>query len=541
MYRFAQSYGAIIGMTPLQAYTSALIFSPASSLTRTLFTSKEPEWIVQKPRVEQQWNGCLTTLSGHRDIVNSVAFSPDGHRIVSGGHDCCIKIWDSESGAERLTLRGHNARVWSVAFDEEGQFVTSKSDDETIKTWCAETGTCKSTSKGSRGPIEQLTMSADERRYADLFTKSHVRSLEFSRDGGLVASGLDDETVKIWDAKTGTEISTLHGHSGPVSSVCFSPDNLRIASGSWDRTIRIWDIEGISEISTLESHSRHRDKVSSVALTPDGRRIASGSRDGTVRIWDAETGGNIRTIEYDSGIWSVAYSPDGRCIAAGASNDTFVISDAESGATISTCGPPCVDPADFFLADLVALSLEGRYVATSWEQAVMIQHSDDGRNVLMLRGHSSYVTSLAFSTKDIRIVASGSADKTIKIWNVISEISTLNTGTMINLLRFDPTSAYLHISSSSQFRDSAWVSNAASSQNEPILPQIRQDRYGVAVDGAWITWNGQNILWLPPEFRDTESYGVRICDVLPHMISLGCPSGRIWWITFSSERHPFVL
>jgi WD40 repeat protein len=123
---------------------------------------------------------------------------------------------------------------------------------------------------------------------------SPVNSVAFSYDGLRIVSGSDDETVRIWDAVSGTIQHTLKGHTGWVSSVAFSFDGLRIVSGSHDDTVRIWDAVSGTIQYTMEGHT---DYVTSVTFSSDGLRIVSGSHDHTVRIWDAVSGTIQHTLE----------------------------------------------------------------------------------------------------------------------------------------------------------------------------------------------------------------------------------------------------
>ena len=98
--------------------------------------------------------------------------------------------------------------------------------------------------------------------------------MAFSPDGKLIVSGSNDNTVRLWDATTGTARQTLEGHSGAVYSVAFSPDGELVVSGSYDKTMRLWDAMTGTARQTLEGHS---GAVSSMALSPDGKLIVSGS------------------------------------------------------------------------------------------------------------------------------------------------------------------------------------------------------------------------------------------------------------------------
>ena len=152
--------------------------------------------------------------------------------------------------------------------------------------------------------------------------------------------GIFDETVKLWDVATRTNIATLEGHTWAVYSVSFSPDGTLLASGSSDRTVKLWDVATRTNIATLAGH---RDQVNSVSFSPDGKTLASGSDDGTVKLWDVATRQNIAILRHTGNVTSVSFSPDGTTLAS--TGDSFFdrtvkLWDVATGTNIATLEHP---------------------------------------------------------------------------------------------------------------------------------------------------------------------------------------------------------
>ena len=103
--RFIMYHKRGIESSPLQAYGSALLFSPTGSLTRRLFKHEEPGYITVRLAMGDSWSACLQTLEGHSRWVKSVAFSHDSTRLASASYDSTVKIWDASSGECLSTLK----------------------------------------------------------------------------------------------------------------------------------------------------------------------------------------------------------------------------------------------------------------------------------------------------------------------------------------------------------------------------------------------------------------------------------------------------
>ena len=186
--RFIMYHRFAIERSPLQAYASALLFSPASSVVRGLFKEEEPKWLMIKPDIANKWSACLQTLEGQSNWVWSVALSRDSKRLASVSRDMTIKLWNISNGVCLQTFKGHSSSVNSITFNHDSTGLVSASDDSTLKIWYLSNGTCLQTLKGHSG---------------------WVNSVACSHDSTQLASASRDTTVKIWDTSSGQCLRTL--------------------------------------------------------------------------------------------------------------------------------------------------------------------------------------------------------------------------------------------------------------------------------------------------------------------------------------------
>ena len=242
--------------------------------------------------------------------------------------------------------------------------------------------------------------------------RGSVTSVAFRSDGKRLASASHDGTIRLWDVVAGKTVRTFQGHSDNVTCVAFHPDGRRLASASADETIRLWDVDTGQELMALK---RHQSEVLWVTFDPKGRRLASTSLDGTIKLWEVATGRELRTLRgHTSDVWSVAFSPDGRRLASANGDETVKVWEVESGRELLTLRGHTSDVWN------VAFSPDGQRLASaSWDGTVAVWNAATGKRLLTLRGHTAEVLSVAFGPEGERLVSSG-RDRTVRVWEVES-------------------------------------------------------------------------------------------------------------------------
>ncbi|NER39405.1 MAG: protein kinase [Oscillatoria sp. SIO1A7] len=365
-----------------QNLTSQNLASPSPALQSRALQSRAPQNLApqksasQKSASQSQDWQCIQTLNGHGDAVRSLAISPTGVALGSGGkrilasagNDRTIHLWQLEADGRARAwpehslkgASGHSGAVTAIAISPDGNILASGSDDKTIKIWQVRTGFLLRTFVG----------------YANVGHYGAVKAIAISPDGKILASSSEDKTIKIWPLANRVSkrvpLITLNENSQAVLSLAISADGKTLASGGDDRIIKLWQLDSTKGNESLlpeRNLTGSAGSVSALAFSPAADILASACTDNTIQVWDLANGDRLGNPKvHSSGFDCVAFSPDGNTLASGSQDNTIKLWDVNSGNLLST-----------------------------------------------LRGHKGAVRAIVFSP-DGETLISGSQDKTIKIW-----------------------------------------------------------------------------------------------------------------------------
>lgn len=407
---------------------------------------------------------------GHENEVNLLAFSRDGKILASTSKNWKMRLWDARIGKPLQTTTDCGADdMYAITYSPDGKtFLTFRYDDKFeayIEFWDGQTGEflnsvlieanfnaaaispdCKILACGGEDPLQFWDVETGKLLRSYTKWVGNFESMEFSSDGKTLITGSYWDRVDIWDVDTAKLLKSM-GHADTVNSVTYSPDEKTIASGSDDGTIRFWDAATGDEIKMISGHTS--SKIYTVAYSPDGNTLACGG-DSKMQWWDPLTGEHLKTIKEPScDVHSVAYSSDAKLLATGGTSMKARLWDGQTGRFLGSFKghKGRVTDAYKYQVSSVAFSPDGRTLASGGgkkmpRNAVKKASPEDnmvclweirtgelypiGERLAIFTEHTDRVSTVVFSP-DGKVLASGSQDKTIQLWdiNTRSHLKTL--------------------------------------------------------------------------------------------------------------------
>jgi WD40 repeat protein len=360
--RLIHNFGPAIRESPSQLYVSALIFAPENSILRRIFHKEtmSPSVICRNPNPPKNWKVHLKTLVGHAGKVNSVSFSLDGKRLVSGSDDSTVRLWDAETGHHLETIEFEpgstqyiNDAVFRPGFSGgEGGDLAIASSRPSVRVW---------------NPAQL----APCRLWLEGHLQVEIHAVAYSPNGRYLASTAGSQ-IRIWDVATGLTVHVLSDggrnersggtHNGPEDSVkvAWSPDSRMLASVSWYASnICLWDAATGSALALTDAAAallrKGRSPHATVAFSPvvavlpsvagsstatgaggtsASARFSTGSYDGQARIWDVDrAAGTVALVlsldhhnwrGFNDTVQSVHFSVEGRRLVTHSSDKGIV-------------------------------------------------------------------------------------------------------------------------------------------------------------------------------------------------------------------------
>ena len=320
---------------------------------------------------------------------------------------------------------GHAGNVQALAIDPRGKFIVSGSADETIKVWNLRSGTLLRTMQES-APVTALTIDPSGR--------------------SIISGNYADGDVKIWSLSDGNLLRVIRGKA-TVYSLTMDSTGRFIVAGTGNGLILVWDFESGKLTRTLNASTTSgvHFQIYSVALDPTGQfLVANGSR-GEVMVWRFRTGELVRALSgHSRGVKALAIDPAGELVVSASSDNTLRVWDLKNGSLLRTLKGHAV--SDYNSVTAVAIDKAGRFIVSADEQGeIKIWDLKSGMIVKTIKAHSIGILSIAIDPTG-QIIVSGSRDHTIKIteWRtgkLIAEL--LKDYHSIEAVALDPAGQFL--------------------------------------------------------------------------------------------------
>jgi serine/threonine protein kinase/WD40 repeat protein len=478
------------------------------------------KWLNEVPANYRQWEWhylkrlCepeATAFRGHPQRVSSVAFSPDGKRVASGGNQSIqnknvgiVKVWNPSSRLEEYSLEGHQAGVNAVAFSKDGLVLASADSAGEIRLWDLASGKSIRTLTANTDAVRTLAFHPDGKHLASAGSDNFVRvwdvetgmqilqfredrqlqlrinSIAYNSDGNFLVTGGASRIVKVWDSANGNPRFQFQKLPGEINSVAIRLDRKQIACGGFDKTVRVWDFDSRELLHTLRGHT---SSVQAIAFAPHGKLIASGSGgtgSGEIRMWSTLTGEERYAFRgHTSAVNGVAFRGDGLRLASAGSDAAVFLFDPNNDQEATTLAN---------VAAGFAFSSDSKFLAT----VALVKKSQ-----ALLRIHA------------------------LNDWTVATTLSPAQTG--VNRIYFSPDGARLAVATNARAR----IWDIAKSQPLDLEPErgsiLNVDFHDDAVTFAAVTESPTTI-----RIRDAKSNRI--------LHTLSGHSGSVHTLRYNPDR-----
>jgi WD40 repeat protein len=327
----------------------------------------------------------------HRDVVEAIAFSPDGKLLATGSLDSAVRLFNLGTG-EQSTALGHNGWVWSVSFSPDSRKLASAGTDGVVRLW----------------DVDELWP-----RRLLVRLPVEVRAIAFSPAGDALATSSEEGSAGLWDLQTGQlrlDLSRGRGeHAHTDFGLAFSPDRKRLLISSRER-VDIWDLS-----QRRRTAEWSLPDLGLMALSPDGTTVATGSDDWALHLWEIATRRLFLRLEQrgrgadtPDQLMDLAFSPDGARLAA-LYRHSLQIWDLPSGRLRANLHDG--------VGGRLAFSPDGQTLVTVAGDTIQVRDARTGEVQRKLLGHEGPIRSIAFSN-DGKTLAASRMDRTIRLWNM---------------------------------------------------------------------------------------------------------------------------